>query len=129
MLNNPIARTGRGMEITLARLLRIGVIIAAVVVLIGGIFYLIHHGSQTPNYGTFHGQPSDARSLAGIIDTVTSFQPQAVIRFGFLLLIATPVLRVAFSVIGYAMEKDYKYVSITLIVLAILLYSLFNGNI
>jgi uncharacterized membrane protein len=43
---------------------------------------------------------------------------------GLLLLIATPVARVAFSVIGFALEKDWMYVVITLIVLALLIYSL-----
>lgn len=115
----------RGMEIVLGNLLRIGVIVAAVVVLIGGILYLLRHGGEIPHYSQFHGQPAGARSLGGIISMLESLQAQAVIRFGFLLLIATPVLRVAFSVVGYIRERDHKYVVITLLVLLILLYSLF----
>jgi uncharacterized membrane protein len=44
-----------------------------------------------------------------------------------LLLIATPILRVAFSLVGFAIERDRAYVIITSIVLAVLLYSLISG--
>jgi len=47
-----------------------------------------------------------------------------IIQLGLLLLIATPVARVAFSVVAFAAERDWLYVAITLIVLAILIYSL-----
>ena len=56
------------------------------------------------------------------------FHGQAIIQFGLLLLIATPVARVAFSAVGFAIERDSMYVVITLIVLAILLYSLFGSS-
>ncbi|MDQ2773857.1 MAG: DUF1634 domain-containing protein, partial [Acidobacteriota bacterium] len=52
---------------------------------------------------------------------------RSIIQFGILLLIATPILRVAFSLVGFAMERDKAYVLITTVVLAILLYSLING--
>jgi len=49
---------------------------------------------------------------------------RGLIQLGLLLLIATPMARVAFSVIGFALEKDWLYVGITLLVLALLIYSL-----
>jgi uncharacterized membrane protein len=49
---------------------------------------------------------------------------RGLIQLGLLLLIATPMARVAFSVIGFALEKDWFYVGITLLVLALLIYSL-----
>ena len=58
---------------------------------------------------------------------MAGFHGQAIIQFGLLLLIATPVARVAFAAIGFAMERDYLYVVITLIVLVVLLYSLFGS--
>jgi uncharacterized membrane protein len=45
-----------------------------------------------------------------------------------LFLIATPIVRVAFSIVGFAMERDRMYVVFTLIVLAILLYSLLGSG-
>lgn len=52
-------------------------------------------------------------------------RPQAIIALGLLILIATPVVRVAASIVSFALEKDTKYVVITSIVLAILLFSIF----
>ena len=52
---------------------------------------------------------------------------RAIIQFGLLLLIATPVARVIFSAVAFAWERDYLYVAFTLAVLAVLTYSLFGG--
>jgi uncharacterized membrane protein len=46
------------------------------------------------------------------------------VQFGLLLLIATPVARVAFSVFAFAMEKDFLYVGISALVLCVLLVSI-----
>jgi uncharacterized membrane protein len=48
-------------------------------------------------------------------------------QLGLLLLIATPIARVMFSAVAFAMERDRMYVGFTLIVLAVLLYSLFGS--
>jgi len=50
------------------------------------------------------------------------------IQLGLLLLIATPVARVAFSVVAFAMQRDRLYVAVALIVLAVLMYSLMGGR-
>ena len=52
-------------------------------------------------------------------------RPQAIIALGLLILIATPVVRVAASIVSFALERDVKYVVITSVVLAILLFSIF----
>jgi uncharacterized membrane protein len=57
-----------------------------------------------------------------------SFQGRGIIQLGLLLLIATPVARVALSIVGFAAERDRMYVSFALIVLAILFYSLFGSS-
>jgi uncharacterized membrane protein len=51
-----------------------------------------------------------------------------VIQLGILVLIATPVARVLFSMLGFGLEKDWMYVGVTAIVLVLLLYSLFNHS-
>jgi uncharacterized membrane protein len=48
-------------------------------------------------------------------------------QLGLLLLIATPIVRVAFSAVAFALEGDKMYVLFTLLVLAVLLYSLFGS--
>ncbi|MGH9431680.1 MAG: DUF1634 domain-containing protein [Terriglobia bacterium] len=111
-------------EEVVSNLLRAGVIIAASVVLAGGIFYLMRYGRTHPDYSFFHGEPLDFRSLKGILHGAIILRPRGIIQFGLLLLIATPVARVAFSAVAFALERDRLYVVITLIVLGVLLYSL-----
>ena len=114
-------------EIIIGTLLRTGVILAASVVLIGGVLYLKRHGHEVANYTTFHGEPEDLKSAEQIMRGVLGGSARAIIQLGLLLLIATPVARVLFSAIAFAFEHDYMYVVITLIVLAILLFSLFGS--
>jgi uncharacterized membrane protein len=42
-------------------------------------------------------------------------------------LVATPVARVLFSLVGFAIQRDRTYVAVTLIVLAVLIYGLSGG--
>jgi uncharacterized membrane protein len=116
--------TDRRLEITISVLLRTGVSIAALVVLLGGICFLSRHGKEQPEYHVFHGTPAIYRSIAGVIHAAGPSNCPAVIQLGLLLLILTPVARVAFSLIGFALERDRTYVALTSIVLAILIYSL-----
>jgi uncharacterized membrane protein len=114
-------------EIIVGTLLRTGVIIAASVVLFGAVLYLTRHGHEIPNYASFHGEPESLKSPVEIFQGVTHMSARAIIQLGLLLLIATPVARVLFSAIAFALERDPMYVVITLIVLAILLFSLFGS--
>lgn len=109
-------------------LLRVGVILAAVVVFAGAGFFLVRHGAQMPHYGIFRGEPSDLRHVGGIIAATFSGEARALIQLGLLLLVATPVARVVFSVAGFALQRDRTYVAITVLVLAILLFSLAGGH-
>ena len=59
-----------------------------------------------------------------IVHGAMELRPLELIQFGLLLLIATPVARVMFSVLGFALERDWMYVVITLLVLALLIYTL-----
>jgi uncharacterized membrane protein len=121
--------TDKDVEQILGILLRTGVILAAVVVLIGCFFYLARHGSEPANYQAFRGEPAELRSLRGIIEDALALRARGIIQLGLLLLIATPVARVIFSVFAFARERDYTYVFLTLVVLAILTYSLVFGGI
>jgi uncharacterized membrane protein len=115
-------------EIIIGTLLRTGVILAAAVVLVGGILYLARHGHEVANYSTFHGEPESLKSPKDIVHGVFEVSARAIIQLGLLLLIATPVARVAFSAVAFAIEHDYMYVVITLIVLAVLSFSLFASS-
>ena len=108
----------------IGQLLRAGVVLSAVVVAAGGALYLLRHGTQFPGYAAFDGVPSDLRTPLPILGGVLAGSGRALIQLGLLLLIATPVARVVFSVAAFALERDRIYVAITLFVLAVLLWSL-----
>lgn len=116
--------TDQRVEDIIGNLLRIGVGISATVVLMGAVVYLIRHGLQHADYNVFHGEPSDLRSLKGIVRSAFGLRGRGIIQLGLVLLIATPVARVAFAVVAFALEQDRMYVVFTLIVLIILLLSL-----
>jgi len=120
--------TDQRIEIIIGTLLRAGVLLAATVVLIGGVLYIVRHGDDTVNYTTFHGEPEALKSIPGVVHGVAAFQARAIIQLGLLLLIATPIARVLFSAIAFGLEHDYMYVVITLIVLGVLLYSLLGST-
>ncbi|HEY5464232.1 MAG TPA: DUF1634 domain-containing protein [Hanamia sp.] len=120
--------TDNDIESVMGTLLITGVIISATLILIGGVYYLSQMGFSKPHYTTFNGEPSHLRSVKQIINGVIHFDSLSIIQFGILLLIATPISRVIFSVIGFLFEKDYLYVIISLIVLGIIAYSIFSGQ-
>jgi uncharacterized membrane protein len=115
------------MDWIISNLLRVGVLTAALVVLAGGISYLVRHGGELPQYATFRGQPAQLRTLPGIVGFTLASHSRGLIELGLVLLIATPIARVVFSVFAFALQRDRAYVVITLIVLAILLYNLIGG--
>lgn len=111
-------------EALIGLLLRTGVAVAATVVLAGGIFYLTKYGDLKPDYRIFKGEPAYLRSIGRVAGDAIALHSRGIIQLGLLLLIATPIARVAFSVAGFASERDWLYVGITLVVLGVLIYSL-----
>jgi len=114
-------------EQTIAALLRTGVLVAGAVVLAGGVYYLAAHGMETADYRKFGAQSNADRLVQQIVTGAIALRPRSVIQLGVLLLIATPILRVAVSLIGFTLERDRQYVTITAIVLGLLVYSLASG--
>jgi uncharacterized membrane protein len=126
--DNRQTKIDQKLEMIIGHTLRIGVLTAAVIVLNGGIFYLIENGSATAQYHSFHGALKQSDNLSGIVRNIRALNSDGIIQLGLLVLIATPILRVVFSVIAFALERDVVYVAVTLIVLAVLLYSLLAGG-
>jgi len=116
--------TDQQVEVWIARLLRSGVLLAALIVLGGGICFLAQHGEMAVHYHSFRSEPPQYTTAPAIVAGAMGGDCLAVIQLGLLVLIATPVARVAFSIAAFALERDWMYVLITAIVLAILLYSL-----
>jgi len=124
----PDLRQDQRIDQIMAILLRSGVLLAASLVFIGGVVYLSRHDLPTINYGVFQGEPQELRTVSGILREAGKFHGRGLIQLGLLILIATPVARVLFSVVAFIYEKDWTYVAITMIVLALLCYSLFGGG-
>ena len=114
-------------EQLMAGLLRAGVVTAAVVVFIGGVLDVAQEGTAVPQYRAFHGEPSDLRNVAGILADARALRARGIIQLGLLVLIATPVARVAFALVAFALQRDRTYVIVTLAVLSILAYGLVTG--
>jgi uncharacterized membrane protein len=114
-------------EYIIGNLLRAGVTLAAIVVLVGGILYLVRYGHSPADYRVFRGEPTDLRHVSGIVRDALALHSRGIIQLGLLLLIATPVARVAFAVFAFAAEGDKMYVVVSLIVLAILMFSLIGS--
>lgn len=127
-MTNPLWRSGRWsdehVELFIGNLLRWGVILAAGVTLIGGAMFLVLHGGTIADYHAFHGQPGGLKSVSDVARNAYRLQPTAVIQLGLLLLIATPIARVALSLLAFVKQHDRTYIVVTAIVLALLLYSL-----
>jgi uncharacterized membrane protein len=127
-MTTPDLRQDQRMDQIMAILLRSGVLVAASLVFIGGAIYLSRHDLPAINYRVFQGEPQELRTVSGILREAAKFHGRGLIQLGLLILIATPVARVLFSVLAFIYEKDWTYVTITMIVLALLCYSLFGGG-
>ena len=111
-------------EMFLGRLLRWGVLLAALVVFVGGVWFVASSYEVPQDYRVFRGEPVELRAVPQIVQKAVALYPLGLIQLGLLLLIATPVARVVFSVLGFALERDWMYVVITLLVLGLLIYTL-----
>jgi uncharacterized membrane protein len=138
----PTREEDQRLEVAIATLLRIGVMIAAALVAIGGIMALRHPESTVPNFRIFHapgaavsGAGATAAPVSTAIYSISAVFHQlrdgsgaSIIALGLLVLIATPIARVVFAIIGFARERDMLYTVISFVVLAILVFSLLHGR-
>ncbi len=114
----------RDLDVALGRLLRIGVLLAAAVTFAGGVLWLRQASGTPVAWRTFHGEPAHLEHVGAIVAAARTGQATAIIQLGILLLIGTPIARVLFSLVSFALQRDRLYVGTTLIVLTVLLWSL-----
>jgi uncharacterized membrane protein len=124
-----MAGTDQSRETTdfLAKVLRFGVLIAASVVIAGGIYYLSKHGGERPHYEHFAAPQGESTQIRGIFAGIAQGHSRSLIQLGLLLLIATPVARVFFSVLLFLRAADRLYAGIGLFVLSVLILSFARG--
>lgn len=118
----------RRMETIMGRVLQIGVMLASLVMLAGGILYVKAHHSANPDYRVFSSEPQALRHFSGIVHGVEAGEAAAIIQFAVLLLIATPVARVVFALISFGIERDKLYILVSAVVLAVLLFGFLKSQ-
>lgn len=108
----------------ISMLLISGLVASLLLVIAGAVIFISTNAHMTTNYKVFSGEPADLRAIDSVVKDAFRGDLRAIMQLGVVVLIGTPVARVAFSVITFAMEKDFKYVVFSSLVLAGLLYSL-----
>lgn len=112
---------------SVGNLLRLGVILSVVTSLVGFI-KLFSEGFKMPRkYNLLEMGDSSEKVWGTFWNSLVKGEGMAIIQLGILLLILTPLVRIIFALIGYLKEKDYVYVIISLIVLAIMTVSFLTG--
>ena len=128
MEQRTVLRTDQRMDEIMGIVLRTGVILAAAIVLLGGVLYLTRHPGPVRDYRVFQGEPAEFKTVSGILREAAALRGRGLIQLGLLVLIATPIARVAFSLLAFLWQRDRTYVVVTAIVLGLLIYSLLGGH-
>jgi uncharacterized membrane protein len=130
---SPKAEVGRprtwsdhDVEQVIGRLLQAGVILASIVVILGGTLLLVRHGAEATTFSVFRGDSSHLRSVGATFSGALHAEPSGIVQLGLVLLIATPVARVALTLAAFAAQRDRLYVAMTALVLTLLLIGLFS---
>jgi uncharacterized membrane protein len=116
------------LEIEIARMLLVGIVVSALVVVLGGALAFHDTSLIVPDYTHFHPMTGSLSSIESIVQGALHLRADAVIQLGLLLLVATPVARVVLCVVGFARQRDRLYVAVSSTVLMILIYSLVRGR-
>jgi len=127
-LTNAEGHSGMDMNVVISDLLKYGVVASTILVAAGVVLLFLETPQQFPGsiqqlVGTSYGKPT--LDLTTLLVGVVSANPVYLIELGLIVLLATPVARVAASVVMFAVEKDKLYVAVTLFVLIVLLFGLF----
>lgn len=114
----------------MGRVLQIGVMLASLVVLAGGVMLLLARWSAKPQYGRFEPGTRQVSLLnpEPLLHGLAHANADAVIQLGMLLLIATPIARVVCALVGFSLEKDRLYIGVSATVLAILIWGMLRGG-
>lgn len=123
--NEQEAREQHDMQQLIGNTLRIGVFTAAAIACIGGIIYLVCHGTEPmPDYTHFaYSDHHDASytTLHGILNGVCHFTATGWIQLGVIVLFLTPIMRVLLSLLDFVKQRDWLYAAITAFVLAVII--------
>ena len=113
----------RSLELAVSYVLLWGMVIASTIVLGGGLIYIIRHGAEPASFRVFVGEPRELCSPLGAVQAAISGRGRGWIQVGIMLLVATPIARVALSWVTFLRRQDWLYFTITSIVFGGLIYS------
>ena len=116
------------MEARIAKLLIVGVTLAGMLVALGGAVYLLRHGGEQPHYQIFRGEPSDLRTMRGVLGEAMHLSGRGIVQIGLVLLVAVQLARVALTAWLFAVQRDRIFLGISLGILALLAYSLLGNG-
>jgi uncharacterized membrane protein len=121
----------RRVELAISILLRVGVVTSLILIVIGTIVSFVRHPefAKSPQALPSLVQPAvePMRSLGDLAARLHEFRGQPIVTLGLLVLIATPIMRVAVSIVAFLLEGDRPYTFITLAVFCLLMLSLVLG--
>lgn len=112
-------------KILIGNFLRCGLLLSLTIALFGALLFFWQHPDNVYNYQIFHGEPLFLKNIPTMLKAALSLESTAIMQLGALVLIATPAFRVLACLVIFAWQRDFLYVFLSLIVLAILLYSFF----
>jgi len=118
-------RAARTMEESISIVLRVGVTIAGAVILLGVILSFIPaldkgSGVDIDELLDTGGTTVDVTPRT-ILDGIADFDPIAIIQVGLLILLLTPIVRVAMTLWLFMRDSDTIFIGITAVVLVVLL--------
>lgn len=125
------ARTAHALEIGIAGVLRAGVTASLILIVAGTVVSFIHHPDYLRSLIALERltQPGSApHSIPEVAAGLAAGHGQAIVALGLLVLLATPVIRVALSLVLFFRDRDRTFAALTLVVLALLLLSLALGK-
>jgi len=120
-------RRDHQLEQLIGRILQFGVTVSSLITLVGGVLYLMSDPTGT-DYHVFRGEPISLRQVSDIVADAAAFDPRGIMQLGIVLLLATPLVRVALSAVSFAIVRDVLYVVVTVAVLSVLLFSLLGPH-
>lgn len=133
MSQDPLKPSNIGaVEIWVSHLLRAGVVISLVLIAAGTLVTFWHHREYMTSStsireltGAGWEFPHDLRAVAA---SAFAGSGRGLVVAGLLVLICTPILRVALTLVVFLIEKDRAYVVLSAIVLALLAMSFLLGK-
>lgn len=114
---------------SLARVMVVGTLVAAAIIALGLVWYLSAHLSDKPGDHIFSGEPRYFENPVSMVRRAFDLKEighrRSVVMIGIVLLLLNPLIRVAFAALGFSLQRDRLYTGISLLVLAVLLFSFF----